>query len=28
MKELADVEKIKVLMGEIDKNIAALEVER
>jgi len=28
MKELADVEKIKNLMGEIDKNIAALEVER
>jgi V/A-type H+-transporting ATPase subunit A len=28
MKELADVEKIKDLIGEIDKNIAALEVER
>ena len=28
MKELADVEKIKYLIGEIDKNIAALEVER
>jgi V/A-type H+-transporting ATPase subunit A len=28
MKELADVSKIKDLIGEIDKNIAALEVER
>jgi V/A-type H+-transporting ATPase subunit A len=28
MKELADVSKIKNLIGEIDKNIAALEVER
>jgi hypothetical protein len=28
MKELADVGKIKNLIGEIDKNIAALEVER
>jgi V/A-type H+-transporting ATPase subunit A len=28
MKELSDVEKIKNLMGEIDKNIVALEVER
>ncbi len=28
MKELADVEKIKNFIGEIDKNIAALEVER
>jgi V/A-type H+-transporting ATPase subunit A len=28
MKELADVTKIKNLIGEIDKNIAALEVER
>ena len=28
MKELADISKIKNLIGEIDKNIAALEVER
>jgi V/A-type H+-transporting ATPase subunit A len=28
MKELADIDKIKNLIGEIDKNIAALEVER
>ncbi len=28
MKELADVEKIRNLIGEIDKNIAALEVDR
>ena len=28
MKELADISKIKDLIGEIDKNIAALEVER
>jgi V/A-type H+-transporting ATPase subunit A len=28
MKELGDVEKIKGLIGEIDKTIAALEVER
>jgi len=28
MKELADVEKIKPLIAEIDRTIAALEVER
>jgi len=28
MKELSDVEKIRTLIGEIDKNISAMEVER
>ena len=28
MKELGDVEKIKSLVGEIDKKVAAMEVER